>query len=365
MDEQIITIGALENYLTTIHQRPVHLQKISTLGDDPDSAAQLKGFGYGQPIRIWYEVDKCQHDIVIRPVLRNGYGRERESDRVAEVWRDYHNFNLLEGHVPAIDIVGIQADRSLVSLKNVQECILLTPYATGIPYAEDLLRIRDSGEISQLDRERARAIALYLVEIHAVKHHDPLLWRRRLRDLVGHGEGIMGIIDGYGHADFVSDHTLRSIEDAANHWRWRLKDRINRLCQVHGDFHPFNILFGDDLSFQLIDRSRGSWGAPSDDVAALSINYLFFALQMDKELHGPFQELYEIFWTTYLHQTDDMEILQEIAPWIAWRALVLASPEWYPKMSHQARQRLINFACNVLADGRFDWQGINHYLGVL
>jgi aminoglycoside phosphotransferase (APT) family kinase protein len=44
---------------------------------------------------------------------------------------------------------------------------------------------------------------------------------------------------------------------------------------VHGDFHPWNILFQNDCDFAVLDRSRGEWGDPADDVAPLTINYLF------------------------------------------------------------------------------------------
>ena len=359
----IVSQELLVAYLADRHQQPIHLKEILALGGPVDPHAEIKGFGYGSPTLVAYTAGKTDFKIVIRPVQRNGYGRERKSDRIAEVWRDFGNFGLLPQHVPAVDIIGVKPDKRLVSLNEVDECLLVTDFAEGEPYATDLVRLGRTGVVTALDDERAQVLATYLVKIHRIKHADPLLWRRRLRDLVGHGEGIMGIIDGYEDVDFVTPHTLRSIEDTANHWRWRLKERTDRLSQVHGDFHPFNILFRDGIDFSLIDRSRGTWGAPEDDLAALSINYLFFSLHNQPALVAPFKRPYEIFWQTYLYQSGDLDILDTIAPWLAWRALVLASPTWYPNITNDVRQRLISLASNVLASKNFSWHEINHYLG--
>jgi hypothetical protein len=104
------------------------------------------------------------------------------------------------------------------------------------------------------------------------------------------------------------------------------------------------------------------WGEPADDVSCLVINYLFFSLQQDGRLTGPFEELYTTFWETYLNHNADEEMLSVIAPWFAWRALVLASPQWYPTLTDDTRHKLFNFARGVMADTRFNWQEINLYL---
>jgi hypothetical protein len=318
----------LEQYLSHIHGRPVWLTGMAMLGGERTGAAALKAFGYGRPLRLAYQIDGQSHQAVLRQVAGNGFGREMESDRVAAVWLDFHVFNELPCHVAA------------------------------------LAHIRDDGEASKADYERVVALAVYLAHIHAVKRDDPLLWRRRLRDLVGHGEGIMGLTDSYP-TDFplATKQDWQALEAAANEWRWRLKPLSHRLSQVHGDFHPFNILFpGNGGVPVFIDRSRGAWGEPADDVSCLTINYLFFALQRYERLTGPFWDLYTAFWERYLAECKDEEMLAVIQPWYAWRALVLASPQWYPTIAEGTRRKLLAFAHRVLTEPLFKWQAINDYL---
>ena len=43
-----------------------------------------------------------------------------------------------------------------------------------------------------------------------------------------------------------------------------------------------------------------------------------------------------------------------VAPFFAWRALVLASPIWYPHITPADRERILAFAERALAAERFD-----------
>jgi aminoglycoside phosphotransferase family enzyme len=48
---------------------------------------------------------------------------------------------------------------------------------------------------------------------------------------------------------------------------------------------------------------------------------------------GPFAELWTRFYDGYLARTHDRELLEVIPPYLVWRALVVASPVWYPHYS--------------------------------
>jgi aminoglycoside phosphotransferase (APT) family kinase protein len=211
--------------------------------------------------------------------------------------------------------------------------------------------------------ERCQVLSDYLVEIHKIKKDSPDLYRRRIRELLGHGECIMGLIDSYpSKLNFTTNEELESIEKRCIQWRWKLKKEANRLCQVHGDFHPWNILFNDRVELSVLDRSRGEWGEPADDVAAMTINYLFFSLQAYGSLEDPFKVLYQNFLNNYIHKTGDEEILSVIQPYYVWRALVVASPIWYPNLNYDLRRKLFNFINNLLESETLNPSRINSYL---
>jgi hypothetical protein len=171
---------------------------------------------------------------------------------------------------------------------------------------------------------------------------------RSIRDLLGSGEGIFGIIDGYpdGVPGAPRDR-LRAIEERCATWRWRLRDRDARLARTHGDFHPFNIVFDGDAP-TLLDASRGGCGDPADDVTALAINFLLFALDARASWGHGLGVLWRHLWHRYLAERPDAELLEVAPPFFMWRALVVANPAFYPRMSERARDQLLGFATEVL-----------------
>ena len=132
---------------------------------------------------------------------------------------------------------------------------------------------------------------------------------------------------------------------------------------MHGDFHPWNILFQSDANFVVLDRSRGEWGDPADDITALTINYLFFSLQRYGRLESAFATLFSRFWQRYLNATGDDELDGVVGPFFAFRGLVVASPVWYPTLGPGIRKKLLNFVSAVLDRSRFDPSCVNAYCG--
>ena len=102
---------------------------------------------------------------------------------------------------------------------------MLADFVEGHEYADDLLRLRAGGEALALDVERANALCDYLVGIHRVPGTDPGLYVRRVRELLGHGECIFGVVDSYPAKGPVPEATLREVERRCLAWRWTLKPR--------------------------------------------------------------------------------------------------------------------------------------------
>jgi len=357
-----ITIQAVTAYLESLYSKPVRVLSMTTEGKQ-EAGDDLKAFGYGLPLFLEYEVAGERKKSVLETMTPSFYGHDHFSDRAQAILWEHSAFNNLPRHVRSLDCGAFLGTGTILSTGKAREFFLLTDFVQGNGYFKDLERIRKSNIAADGDVARALALSDYLVEIHSSKLDSPGLYARRIRDLLGHGECIMGLIDNYPLSfEFIDQPLLKKIEQACIEWRWRIKYRSHRLCRVHGDFHPYNILFREGTDFTLLDRSRGEWGEPSDDTSCLSINYLFSSLLSSGKFVGPFERLFMSFWDNYLSRTNDKEMLDVIAPFFAWRGLVVASPVWYPHLPVQVRRTIFNFIQNILAADRFDPGDVNRYL---
>ena len=56
----------------------------------------------------------------------------------------------------------------------------------------------------------------------------------------------------------------------------------------------------------------------------------------------------------YLRESHDQEVLEVLPLFLAFRALVIAHPLWYPELSDPLRRALIVFARRMMLNSRFD-----------
>jgi hypothetical protein len=359
-----LTPDKIATWLKSVLGQQVAVCATAALGDSSEGRRQKK-LGYGTPIRIEYESAGGERKTaVLHTMSPSPFGHEHMSDRGQILLWQRDTFNRLPNHIHSIDAGTFQTGGTLVSLGSPEEFFLLTQYAEGAGYFRDLERIAKTGSLENQDLARADALCDYLVRIHKIAGPDPGLYVRRIRELVGHGECIMGIADSYAGHKFHPVDELRQIEHLCVDWRWRLKRRTHRLRQVHGDFHPWNILFAENVDFTVLDRSRGEFDDPADDVACLSLNYVFFSLERSGRLEGAFEALFRRFWERYLERSSDQEILEVIAPFFVFRALVMANPVWYPDLAETIRRQLLAFGLAVLKENTFDPSKVNHYCGI-
>lgn len=345
------TPAAVAAYLRIVHRAEVGDVRITPLGGGRQGD---KGYGYGIPLRVDYRLAGEPRRAVLESVRPGPFGHEHMADRAQQLLWAHDAFGRLPKHVRSLDVGAVRETGELVPLGNAEELFMLADFIEGREYADDLLRLRAGEALRPLDLQRADALCDYLVEIHKGKGRDPGLYVRRARELVGHGECLFGVDDSYPLEGPVSPDVLCAIEQRAVAWRWKLRRRTHRLRQVHGDFHPWNILFREGVDFSVLDRSRGEWGEPADDVACLAMNYLFFSLQRTGRLEGDFERLWLGFWTRYLERSGDSELLEVAAPFLAFRGLVMANPLWYPALAGAVREALVRFVVNVLDDDSFD-----------
>jgi len=313
---------------------------------------------HGEGFRVEFEAEGVDRTVIVKTLLGESFGHEYPADR-AQVFIQAHTaYNLMQNHVKSIDVVGM-GPQGLASLGAPEEYFIVMEEAPGKPYFEDLDRVRGSG-VTEEDRAKVEKLADFLAELHASKIENPSLYRRKIRDTVGHGECLMGVFDTYPPTEFTSEIELVQITMKAVKWWGRIKDMGHRLSTVHGDFHPGNI-YWEDENFTLLDRSRGLYGDPADDLSALAINFIFYDLQQTADFTGPYRELFDLFFERYLSWTHDDEVFQTIAPFFAFRAAVVANPMLYPDVDDKVRRKLFNFAQNILDTDVFDWKNVQVY----
>jgi len=361
--------GRLDEYLTRVFGERVEVLALRSLGGEV--AEDPKGFGYGVPFEVECRVGSQRRALVVsRTRPARGFGHDYPADRAWQALYGHHAYNDFPQHVRSLDVGFIRPGGEMVSAADAIDFFQLVEKAEGRLYWLDLDRLLRDGTPERRDTERAQALARFLADAHRGKHDEPTLYARRVRELLGHGECVMGILDSYPHPwPTLPPETCEALECALVRWRWRLRRYAHRLSRTHGDFHPWNILFREGTDFSVLDRSRGEWGEPADDVAALGINYLFFGMRKAARRgeHGvaePFRNMFQDFLGTYIEASRDEEVLQTLPPFLAFRALVIAHPRWYPDLPAALRADLAQLAIRLAESTRFDPADVSWLCGM-
>jgi aminoglycoside phosphotransferase (APT) family kinase protein len=347
----MINKEGIEGYIRELFGERVLDVRIEKLGEGVQGAGFL----------IEVSTDRGIESYVIKGLFPEGLEHDYAADRAQVFLLDLQDFKKLPGHVKAVDVLAEMEDGSVKSIGGGREYYLLMEKAEGRHYFNDLVAFGDREGLEPLDRERIGAITSYLAKIHSVKKDSKSLHWRKVRDTIGHGECLMGVFDTYPEGTIGYDD-MAEIEKKCVDWRARLKPKYGRLCQVHGDFHPGNIWFSNDTEFVLLDRSRGAWGDPADDVTALTINYVFFSINKYGRLDGPYLEAMRMFFDEYIKATADIELYEVVAPFYAFRGAVVANPVFYPDVTRENRIRILNFVNGVLDDESFKIEKVNDYI---
>jgi len=315
---------------------------------------------------------------VVKTLLSEGLGHDYPSDRASVFLLDLDEYKNLPRHVKAVDVLSEMEDGSIKSIGGGKEYYLLMEKAEGVNYFNDLSEFSKKESLDDMDVKKIIAMTSYLAEIHAVKKDSRTLYWRKLRDTIGHGECLMGVFDTYPDGTLTYGEMADIIKKSVD-WDARLKPKYRRLSQIHGDFHPGNIWFTseggqrppldnplntniDKIDFVLLDRSRGPWGEPADDVTALTINYVFFSVKNHGDIRGAYLDGLNLFFDKYIKVSGDTEITEVVAPFFAFRGAVVANPVFYPELTLEQRRLIFKFVNNVLDDDRFKLEKINDYL---
>jgi aminoglycoside phosphotransferase (APT) family kinase protein len=356
---------SLEAYLKEFFGPSAKLIEFKRLG------AGVHGTGF----LLTIETEQGRRSYVLKDLSAEGLGHDYPSDRAAVFLLANETYGKLPRHIRAIDVLAMKEDGTMKSIGGGAEYYLLMEKAEGVNYFIDLTGFAKKDFLDERDIKKIEAMTTYLAEIHSVKKDSKTLYRRKLRDTVGHGECLMGVFDSYPDGTLTYDEMTEIVKKSVD-WIARLKPKYKRLSQIHGDFHPGNIWFraegglhppsenplNTEVDFILLDRSRGPWGDPADDVTALTINYIFFSIKHHDSVKGAYLEGLRLFFESYIKLTGDDEIYSVVAPFYAFRGAVVANPIFYPEVTPEQRKLIFKFVNNVLDTDRFEPGRVNDYL---
>ena len=361
--ETTIPRSVIKNYLEAKERSRVNILSYEKLGSG------WHGTGYKIRYKVQGTRDKGKtKEVVIRTLMPEGFSHDYLSDRAKVFILQHEMSKSIPGHVKSLDVSGYSKSNELISLGDIKEYFQVVEVAGGRSYSEDFSRIKKTGVLNDEDRKKALLISDYLVQLHGKKYkgtadEERSIRRRHTRDAIGHGEMMMGVIDTYpDDFQFITKDGLSELICKTVKFREKIKDVPFVPRRIHGDFHPGNILF-DKKKIIVLDASRELYGDAGDDVCAMAINYIWFAVMQSGEFGGSFSELFRLFWDNYMKKTNDELIQKTAGVHFAFRGVVVAHPVFYSDQSDDTRKKMIKFVNNVLDSEMFDASRINDYLG--
>jgi hypothetical protein len=159
----------VEAYLKGLFGEGVRLTGMKKMGETIPTTEDVKGFGYGSPLLLEYDVNgKSKASVISTMRVQDGFGHDHFSDRAGiMLWQHSASFGLPK-HARSLDVGYFNEEGQLKSCADAGEFFLLMELISGKEYFFDLERVKEHG-ITELDRQRAVVLSDYLAEIHSSK----------------------------------------------------------------------------------------------------------------------------------------------------------------------------------------------------
>ena len=218
-------------------------------------------------------------------------------------------------------------------------------------YEQDLWEMRAADHARKIDRTRAHNLAVALHLVHSERGHSNSYLRGLTLALSG-ADGIPRIAEWLGDAHPVlNPDRLERIEIGLVHWRWLLAEKRHRSRRIHGSLRPDQIFFrGEECT--LLDPTPHR-GEPAQDIAALTLRYVTCSLSHRGKFAGATREAWDEFWSRYLSESKDFELLEVIPPFFAREIIELVALNTPEPLSEPMQRVLVEFAEVMLAGRPF------------
>ncbi len=153
---------------------------------------------------------------------------------------------------------------------------------------------------------------------------------------------------------------LQALERRFLGWRWRLRDGHERLRQVHRGLRLEQVAVRPGPDVVVVDAVLTP-GDPALDVSAVAVGLLEMGAREPLSWRDGYRPLFDAFWSSYLGESGDHELLDVAPPFLAWHALRASSSLQPAPLKPAARQQLFSFAEVVIAQRSFYPDGIGWF----
>ncbi len=233
-------------------------------------------------------------------------------------------------------------------------------HVEGVPYSEHLTNLLKSKQITDKDRDKTKFISDYLVKLHESSKLDRLTYIRETCNFIMHN---LTKLDGFNSDLAFREKYGEEIKEVTNSLEVLLTKSVNKskVCLVHNDLHPTNILFRPDDSFRVIDPIGNMYGEQSADIATISLFYIWYGLR-DSNSSEIFLQLYESFMENYLNDTNNLEIMEILPTFYTVRALRLAYFNESVNQDPWTNKPLLELFCQAMHKGRITFDEVRKLL---
>ena len=167
MEQDVPLRTKVQKYLKECYGINTKLLGIERLGQGVHGVAYL----------LKYRTSFEEKHVIMKTLFPSDFGHDHFSDRAQVLLLAHANYNEMQKHIKAVDVVGEAPDR-LISVKAAKEFYIFMEEAKGRSYFEDLNAILTRGRLTGRDIERVGMLTRLLAHIHNIKYREKISIRR-------------------------------------------------------------------------------------------------------------------------------------------------------------------------------------------